>query len=749
MLLTLGAVGTWFFLNTGFNKLQQLRQLERVPESKAGTVLLGEVNISAPAKAAFGTLSSPHTNTSCLYYLYTHEVETRDSDGNTSWRTQTRTEKSVDFLLYDETGEIPVITNLQTRKINWSVRRSFRVVQGKNRYTEYRIEPNDIVYAFGKAERGKEGIQLVFAGEGFYTPIVSNKSQAENQESMGAVSLYLLWGGLCCVAIAVLGLVFLLGVHRLMTFLSILTFCLVLVLLHLSLKMMKQDIANGVTRYDLQREAADLQAREVYAKYNLPWPGWDAISLNQLSFADFSFQDQTKIREYGIGLALSRQQLVGQMNAIPERWLIGVWGYDAPLSSNVLSDGDQAEVDFRAKQFPETRLTSTLASVLCGFGGVVFFVGTFLGYRQIKFKRMIENIPSSKTIAASCGLAEVCGDVSLNSAGAALTSPLSRSQCVWYYYKKEERRGVGKNAKWVIIDEETQWDKFSCKDDEGKIAINARDAEIITQHHQSKREGKYRYTERLLRSDDPLYAIGAVSVNKHRSDTLVLGASEYFDPFILSNLPERTVMIMKAYTGMSVFVSAFCGLLLALLLFFGMSGGFSAVDFMLAATAAPIYLLLMTLVIHYNDLLFLRNRVTRNWSNIDVSLKKRANLIENIHRIVTRYMSHEQELLMQASSLRASLTEARAGANHVGDYLDGEHRIHKQLSAVLESYPELKSNTLVRRLMASMTRLENEVSYVRKGYNDAVELYNTRIASFPDVLFAKIFGFKRKSFIAG
>jgi hypothetical protein len=212
-------------------------------------------------------------------------------------------------------------------------------------------------------------------------------------------------------------------------------------------------------------------------------------------------------------------------------------------------------------------------------------------------------------------------------------------------------------------------------------------------------------------------------------------------------------MLMKARAGMGWFNAAFASLLLALLLAFGLGGSFAATDFLMAALAAPLYMTLLMVFMHYNDLVFLQRRALRNWANIEVSLKKRHSLMDSLQRVVKRYFEHEKKLqkavvLLRNQYAQAKSTLDRADSSELTKYLQYEHKVHAYLQARVEAYPELKGDKVSAQLMTSLTRLENEVALMRSGYNDSVAYYNTRIASFPDVFLARRFGFKRMNLIA-
>jgi LemA protein len=154
---------------------------------------------------------------------------------------------------------------------------------------------------------------------------------------------------------------------------------------------------------------------------------------------------------------------------------------------------------------------------------------------------------------------------------------------------------------------------------------------------------------------------------------------------------------------------------------------------------------LLGLVWIYNRLVTLRTRVDNGWSQIDVQLRRRADLIPNLVETVKGYAAHERELFER-------ITEARArsiGAKEVGEQADAENQITaglRQLLAVVENYPELKANQNFLALQEELIGTESKIAYARQFYNDQVMRLNTLIRSFPSSLVARAFGFDERPF---
>jgi LemA protein len=147
----------------------------------------------------------------------------------------------------------------------------------------------------------------------------------------------------------------------------------------------------------------------------------------------------------------------------------------------------------------------------------------------------------------------------------------------------------------------------------------------------------------------------------------------------------------------------------------------------------------------YNGLVTLRQAVRNAWAQIDVQLKRRHDLIPNLVSTVKGYAAHEKDTLERVITARSKATSATLPADRI--QAEGElSSALARLLAVSESYPELKANQNFLSLQEELTSTENRVAYARQYYNDNVTRLNTRIQTFPTVVFAGMFGFKEEPF---
>ncbi len=147
----------------------------------------------------------------------------------------------------------------------------------------------------------------------------------------------------------------------------------------------------------------------------------------------------------------------------------------------------------------------------------------------------------------------------------------------------------------------------------------------------------------------------------------------------------------------------------------------------------------------YNSLVGLRNKVEDQFSQIDVQLKKRADLIPNLVETVKGYAKHESETLESVISARNSYLSANGNDSKMKASGELTSAINK-LFALAESYPDLKANTNFEELQKQLKDVEEKISYARQFYNDSVLMYNNKIEMFPSNIIAGMFGFKKEEF---
>ena len=161
---------------------------------------------------------------------------------------------------------------------------------------------------------------------------------------------------------------------------------------------------------------------------------------------------------------------------------------------------------------------------------------------------------------------------------------------------------------------------------------------------------------------------------------------------------------------------------------------------------AVVVILVVVVVVLYNGLVRSRNTVDNAWSQIDVQLKRRLDLIPNLVETVKGYASHEQRTFDAVISARNS---ALAAPSAPGPQAAADNAVSgalRQLFALSEAYPDLKANQNFLSLQEELTATESRVAYARQFYNDSVLSYHNKLDTFPTVLVAKLGSFTRREF---
>ncbi|MCX8197693.1 MAG: LemA family protein [Candidatus Micrarchaeota archaeon] len=168
-------------------------------------------------------------------------------------------------------------------------------------------------------------------------------------------------------------------------------------------------------------------------------------------------------------------------------------------------------------------------------------------------------------------------------------------------------------------------------------------------------------------------------------------------------------------------------------------------DILLLAFGAAFLFFGLAFILMYNSLVQKKIQIENAWSQIDVQLKRRYDLVPNLVETVKGYVKHEKALFENVTKARA----AALGATGVSDKAQAENMLSstlKSLFAVAENYPDLKANENFKMLQEELAGIENKIAYARQFYNDSVLSYNTAIHSVPTNVVAAMFGFTPKEF---
>lgn len=161
---------------------------------------------------------------------------------------------------------------------------------------------------------------------------------------------------------------------------------------------------------------------------------------------------------------------------------------------------------------------------------------------------------------------------------------------------------------------------------------------------------------------------------------------------------------------------------------------------------ALVALLIIIAISYYNRFVVLSNRIENSLSQINVQLKRRADLIPNLIETVKGYAKHEKSIMTEVTKARKALVSAKGlvGKVKANDALSGALG---KLFAIAENYPDLKANTNFIELQRELSSTEDRVAYARQNYNDSILTYNNIVQKFPGSLFAGMYGKKVKEYL--
>jgi len=158
-----------------------------------------------------------------------------------------------------------------------------------------------------------------------------------------------------------------------------------------------------------------------------------------------------------------------------------------------------------------------------------------------------------------------------------------------------------------------------------------------------------------------------------------------------------------------------------------------------------LFLIILIVIVLYNSLVTKRNVVKNAWSQIDVQLKRRYDLIPNLVEVCKGYIKHEREVLENVAAARSAAMKAQ-GPKQQGEAENFLSSTLKSLFAVVENYPDLKANQNMLALQEELTSTENKISYSRQHYNDSAMVMNNAVETFPSNVIAGMFNFKQAEF---
>jgi len=159
------------------------------------------------------------------------------------------------------------------------------------------------------------------------------------------------------------------------------------------------------------------------------------------------------------------------------------------------------------------------------------------------------------------------------------------------------------------------------------------------------------------------------------------------------------------------------------------------------AVAVPVYAIII-----YNDLIHYLNNCYKAWANIDVLLKQRHDELPKLVEVCRQYQDFEMQVLTELTRIRSAY-DGTASRNERARFENQFNRAFAHFTALAEDYPTLKANAIYQQLMKRITGLESVIADRREHYNDSVKIYNIQVGLFPELIVAKVFGFKGRRFL--
>ncbi|MEK7270455.1 MAG: LemA family protein [Planctomycetota bacterium] len=399
--------------------------------------------------------------------------------------------------------------------------------------------------------------------------------------------------------------------------------------------------------------------------------------------------------------------------------------------------------------------------------------------RAARRKRLVDDLPTSKTTGVFIGLSEVKGTAEAESP---LVSVLAGTRCVHYGWGVEERwsRIVTEHTTdsqgrsqtrtrhesgWTSVASGGETIPFYLQDDEGAVRVDPEGAKIEAQSvfdetcgmgdplyygkgppgAVSNSDHVRRFHESAIPLHAPLYVMGQA---RERRDAVAaeIAADPSAPIFLVSTRAEKAVsrgFLWRAWLW-GVFGLIACG---------GFIVGREnqrAADFGREwfGILAPAFCFLAVagigwLVMAYNSLVNLRERVRQAWSQVDVQLKRRADLIPRLVEVVTGMRDHEKNVQSEVAALRAQLLATPPGSPG-----PDPRAAAPVLRAIIERYPELKSVEAFRSLQQSLSDTEQRIALARGYFNDIAAFYNTRLEIIPDRFIARLGGMQPRNLMA-
>ncbi|MDD5289091.1 MAG: LemA family protein [Dehalococcoidales bacterium] len=402
-------------------------------------------------------------------------------------------------------------------------------------------------------------------------------------------------------------------------------------------------------------------------------------------------------------------------------------------------------------------------------GGIVALACLIGAFSFLRHKRLIDDLPTSKTLGVFIGLAELKGTAESDKP---LTSHLAEIPCVLYRWKVDEHwsrmvttigpKGVPTThheSGWKTVAKDEQITPFYLKDETGIIRIIPQGAEIEDKEVFDKTckrtdplyfnkgprneiansDHQRRFHETAITLHTKLYVMGQA---REREDIVAaeIAKDKKAPMFLISTRTERQV---SSSHGVWFWFWLVLGLLAAvggvlagnLVLKTGAAGNWQ--PYVITAGGFLFILALGWVWMVYNSLVSLRQRVRQGWAQVDIQLKRRNDLIPNLAQAVEGYSTHERDVQELVTKMRQQMSATPPGV-HGSDYAG----CIPVLRATVERYPDLKAGGLFLKLQKELADTEQRIALSRDYFNEITTFYNTRLEIVPDRFLAKMMRLK-------
>ncbi|TXD36492.1 hypothetical protein FRC98_11675 [Lujinxingia vulgaris] len=726
---------------SSFSELETARAIDRMVEQRLGGALEGPARLTGEVVAAGDVFSATGYEGRCVYHR-TDTFERRGRGKKNEWRRTGSEVQKANFTLRDATGELKVVASDAPQYV---VPKVYEEQRGNNRVEEFCLEVGDEALIEGVVKRSGSALQVVFeAGEELPLRVVAGGAEAARELASGG-SFALLLVSLLLLVLGLWSLFNGIGLVSVGGFMVVLTLGVLVSLLGFGARLTVGELEANAAQVARAKQSAETSIRKMMGSSARGWEAnWEEPwNLSAGPFEGLSRGERARVELMRVNVSSAVDEARLFQRRPPELFFSMALGY--PWFEEVaLSEAEEA-----LKPEVERGWRRGLG-LGAGLGGgalmtLLMLVFSYAGLRELKRLRISRNLPTPPVAGVSYGPTEVKGRVALHPEYGPLESPVEKRPCVAWaiggetYDSAIDHKGKIKKG----FDRKTyEAVPFYCVDESGKVLVEVHGAEILSDHVETRKQGKEETHYHRIDEGDEVYVLGTATIDPETHTSLQVTRGEKDVPYIISTWSERRVQRSKfrrATAFVAVGLVALMGMALSAL---GLITIFSPLMLVGVATAVFAWALILPVIFLYNDLIFMRLRADRAWANIEVSLKKRFDLISKLEEVVRGHMEHERGLLEAVTSARArreKLGKSREGLEAVAEE---EEVLSQRVMGLVEAYPELKSQELVDQLSQSLKDVENELGLMRQGYNDAVTFYNTRRETFPQKVVAGPLGFE-------